>query len=130
MLRSPTAQSLIASLTFGPGASTQVLQRDSDAWLLRQTKQSSAALLATCKVQQDAAQFILFGGTAAADDDDEEEDEEDDDDWLNDMQQRERKVRATLVVMIGAAALNAFVQQNWTGPPLEAGELQQWVRGN
>ena len=86
--------------------------------------------MATCKVQQDAAQFILFGGTAADDDDDEEEDEEDDDDWLNDMQQRERKVRATLVVMIGAAALNAFVQQNWTGPPLEAGGLQQWVRGN
>jgi len=131
VLRDPVAQSLFSTITFGPGASKEVLQRDSDAWLLRKAKQSSAALLASCNVQHCTARYILSGTCSSSggesNESDSEEEEEDDDDWLNDMEQRERQTRATLVVMIGAAALNAFVQQNWTGPPLEAGGVQQWV---
>jgi hypothetical protein len=129
VLRSASAQHLLSSVRFCQDISTEAApllqQRDSDAWMLRKAEQASAALVAACKVRQCAAQYILHGrvsqqeNTNANVDGGEEEDEEDDDDWLQDVEKRERRCRATTVAMIGAAALNSFVQQNWTGPPLE-----------
>ena len=136
VLRSKAARFLFGFARFGPGSSQELLQRDSDAWLLRKEEQSALALRTGCDIQTNAAQYILTGiaplgdldiqqeqklmagGDDAADDSD-SDDDDDAADWLADIIDKERRVRALLVTMVGAACLNSFVQQNWTGPPLE-----------
>ena len=126
VLQSETAQHFFSSIRFSVPTSTaemQKVQHDSDSWMLRKTEQASVALTAACNIRQNAARYILHGRKSSTNEDEEdEEDEEDDDDWLKDVERRERKCRAATIAMIGAAALNAFVQQNWTGPPIEKGE--------
>lgn len=113
-------------------SSAKARVHDSDVNLMRRDASVSVLVLTEAtRLRALAAQFILHGAPNSDDDDDDsgDEDDDEDEDWLADVEQLERNVRCLLVMLVGAAALNAFVQQNWTGPPQKFSDAAIWIGG-
>ena len=106
---------------------------DSDVNLVRRSASVNVLVLKEAsRLRTFAAHYIVHGldsngGTDNCDSDSEED--EDLEDWLEDVKAKERAVRSVLVMIVGAAALNSFVQQNWTGPPQTFSSSAIWIGG-
>eukprot|EP00946_MAST-07B_sp_MAST-7B-sp1_P003809 g3809.t1 len=146
VLESPTSRSIITGQMFrsGAGASAEAPQpktsesasletapvNDSDVNLMRRDGRVNVLVLSEASsLRILASRFIIHGTKPSSGSDSDSDDDEDDEDWLEEIEQLERHVRCMLVMLVGAAALNSFVQQNWTGPPQKFTDEAVWIGG-
>ena len=73
-------------------------------------------MLASCAYARPGTYFLAAPQPLARDSDS-DDDADFDDDWLAHIESLECWARATMITLVGAATLNAFVQQNWDRSP-------------
>eukprot|EP00946_MAST-07B_sp_MAST-7B-sp1_P001144 g1144.t1 len=146
VLESPTSRSIISGQTLRPGAGASAevpppeasesasLEtapvNDSDVNLMRRDGRVNVLVLSEASsLRILASRFIIHGAKSKPGSDSDSDEDEDDEDWLEEIELLEQHVRCMLVMLVGAAALNSFVQQNWTGPPQKFTDEAVWIGG-